>query len=189
MAEGDVTRARSSRWPLRHARALRRSAVPGTFFVEEMDAISSSLTENWEGAAGGRLEPPVVVASGDERPTRAGERGAPQSLPEATLREEGSQAVGCGRDGRSGKVGRRGEGEGGEVGRPDGESAVVSLEGVPLLPRKLLQIHDVLEGPAQGQDRVWNLVDAADAGGDTSGYLGANGRLSRRQKALQDSTF
>lgn len=105
------------------------------------------------------------------------------------MREEGSQAVGCGRDGRSGKVGRRGEGEGGEVGRPDGESAVVSLEGVPLLPRKLLQIHDVLEGPAQGQDRVWNLVDAADAGGDTSGYLGANGRLSRRQKALQDSTF
>lgn len=74
MAEGDVTRARSSRWPLRHARALRRSAVPGTFFVEEMDAISSSLTEDWEGAAGGRLEPPVVVASGDERPTRA--RGA-----------------------------------------------------------------------------------------------------------------
>lgn len=99
---------------------------------------------------------------------------ATRSLSETTLREKRSQAVGCGGDGRSGKVGGRGEGESGEVGRPDGESAAVSLEGVPLLPRKLLQIRDVGEGPVQDEARLRILVAAAVIRVNTGGYFGTN---------------
>lgn len=115
-------------------------------------------------------------------PATRSSRVVPSSLlPEATLRQPWSDAVGRGGDGRPGDVGGRRESEGREAGRPDGELAVVPPEEVPLLLRQLLQALRRPHAPLEVQGRDV-LVVAAEGTRRGLAAAAAGRRRPRRRR-------